>query len=163
MSWFLYLWLLWCAFNLAMMIVGATLDRPRYVQFDGFRVCLPEGWDDGLSERERLAVVSHECGHRRYWHPWKNLARLCCLVPLTPSERRRQEYEADDYCPDPEALALYLSRSTHPFDLLRAQRLAAMAIARDIAAIPIKLYQEAPAGRRQPYPRDAGHHEEEGK
>lgn len=163
MKWLLFLWLTWCAFNFAIMLAGATLLRPRYVQFDGFRIHLPVGWDIGLTQRERLAVVSHECGHRYHWHPWKNLARLCCLVPLTPRERRAQEFEADDYCTDPEALAMYLGRSTHPFDLLRAQRLAAVAIARGIAEAPIKLHQEAPAGRRQPYPRDAGHHEEEGK
>lgn len=119
-------WLAWVFLNFALMALFSILHKPTSAQFDGFRIKVPAWLRMALTERELAAFRQHEEGHRAHRHVWKNFARVCFFVGLTPEDRRRQEFEADDYCEDPAALASGIRKtSRHPFDLLRADRLDA--------------------------------------
>ncbi len=139
----LSLWALWALCNFLLMAGFAAFHEPISAQFDGFRVRLPAWLRTALTQRELDAFREHEEGHRAHWHTWKNYARVCLFLGLTPTERRRQEYEADDHCSDPAALASGIRKtSKHPFDLHRALRLETRC-------------NVGPAGRRQPTTRYA--------
>lgn len=156
-------WLAWCALNFLLMLAFSAFYQPTSAQFDGFRVRMPDWLSTALTRRELMAFRQHEEGHRFHMHPWQNYLRVCLFVGLTPADRRQQEYEADDFCDDPSALASAIRKtSNHPFDLVRAARLekrvaAVFKVLSDgMAKLPMNTYVEGQAGCLQPYPRDAG-------
>lgn len=117
-------WLLWCAGNVALFLLGAWLARPNAPHFNGFTVFIPWWYAQRLSDDELVAVIQHELGHKHLRHVWKNLARRCVFLRYTPERHEREETEADDYCRRPLDLAAALRKtSSHPFDLWRAERL----------------------------------------
>ena len=127
------IWIAWAVFNLSLVLmterrahlagVGAYVVgiwRPRIV-------VMPEV-KDALLPREYLAVWLHEYGHLHHRHIQKNLV-IAILLPFYRSRARvtRQELEADGYVREaglgPELASALRKLSSHPFDLMRAQRL----------------------------------------
>lgn len=124
-------WACWIAINAAMMLGAPLIIRePRSAYTNGFRIIVPAYWRVLLTEAELDAIVAHERGHLAKWHPWRNLIRVCCLLPRSIYLHRRQEFEADDYAAthaDAKALARALRKlSSDPFDSLRAGRLESL-------------------------------------
>jgi hypothetical protein len=121
----MYIWGAWIVFWVAIFISGLIFP-PEYrtPHHNGLWIVFPEGWDDGLTPEEALAVLHHELAHVRRGDVWVNFARLLCFWPTSRAERHRQELRADDEVEDRVALGTALWKlSRDGFDQFRAKRL----------------------------------------